>query len=264
MDSHTSATAEQSERPVKYRKLSRPEDEQFAELQRQAGSMNLASSYAAPHGLPTMDVIGDDALLSPHRPHHQPLYSGLPNPITLHERFTADYPSTLPSPSSEASSPSNPGLPFPIAEQMQSSSTSQQGDHRMTGQSSPARDLDGAEQLFPAHGGMHATAETAANTAAPMIRGAGSKQHGSLRDPSSSSAGPGGAKHVHQPSGYEWEKDEDAPGYLWKNKKAREEHARAMEQIIEKDKMIGSKSNPLHDDSVAIGGNTPCRVYQAL
>lgn len=34
---------------------------------------------------------------------------------------------------------------------------------------------------------------------------------------------------------------EDEPGYAWRNKKAQEEYARAMDQIVDKVRMIGSK-----------------------
>jgi len=54
-----------------------------------------------------------------------------------------------------------------------------------------------------------------------------------------------GHKFVHPPTGYTWSRDEDAPGYAWKNKKAQEEYARAMDQIQDKDKMIKRKSKLL-------------------
>lgn len=43
------------------------------------------------------------------------------------------------------------------------------------------------------------------------------------------------------PSGYSWIRDEDAPGFGWKNKKATDDYMRAMDQIIDKDRMIGRK-----------------------
>lgn len=58
---------------------------------------------------------------------------------------------------------------------------------------------------------------------------------------SSGSNGGHGHKFVHPPTGYTWSRDEDAPGYAWKNKKAQEEFARAMDQIQDKDRMIKRK-----------------------
>ena len=41
--------------------------------------------------------------------------------------------------------------------------------------------------------------------------------------------------------GYQWDKEEDAPGYSWQNSKAREEAARAWQGVQEKDRRIGNK-----------------------
>ncbi len=41
-------------------------------------------------------------------------------------------------------------------------------------------------------------------------------------------------------AGFEWEQSQE-PGWAWKNKKAQDEYARAMEQIIDKGQMIGSE-----------------------
>ncbi|KAF2094855.1 hypothetical protein NA57DRAFT_45542 [Rhizodiscina lignyota] len=58
-----------------------------------------------------------------------------------------------------------------------------------------------------------------------------------------SEMGNGASKvQVHKQSGYMWEREEDAPGYAWKNKKAQEDFHRSWENIVGKDHMIGSKS----------------------
>lgn len=44
--------------------------------------------------------------------------------------------------------------------------------------------------------------------------------------------------HVHKPSGYTWDREEDAPGYAWKNKKAHEDFNRAWDNVVGKDQMI--------------------------
>lgn len=46
---------------------------------------------------------------------------------------------------------------------------------------------------------------------------------------------------THASSGYQWEKDEDAPGYAWKNKRAADDANRAWDTVVEKDKMIGTR-----------------------
>lgn len=45
---------------------------------------------------------------------------------------------------------------------------------------------------------------------------------------------------VHQPSGYRWEKEEDAPGYAWNSKKAMEDYNRSWDAIVDKSQMIKS------------------------
>lgn len=47
---------------------------------------------------------------------------------------------------------------------------------------------------------------------------------------------------THQASGYQWSRDEDAPGWSWKSKKAREDAARASENIVDKDRSVAGES----------------------
>ncbi|KAI9656880.1 MAG: hypothetical protein M1821_003519 [Bathelium mastoideum] len=54
------------------------------------------------------------------------------------------------------------------------------------------------------------------------------------------SAGTGEIK-VHEGTGYQWIRVEDEPGYAWRNRKAQEEAMKALEQIVDKEKMIGSR-----------------------
>lgn len=37
---------------------------------------------------------------------------------------------------------------------------------------------------------------------------------------------------VHERSGYRWDREEDAPGYAWLNKKAVEEYSRALDGMV--------------------------------
>lgn len=48
---------------------------------------------------------------------------------------------------------------------------------------------------------------------------------------------------THVPSGYLYTREEDAPGYLWKNKRAQEEFHRAMRDVDAKNVVVGSMSN---------------------
>ena len=50
----------------------------------------------------------------------------------------------------------------------------------------------------------------------------------------SGNGGGGNGKYSH-PSGYTWDKQEDAPGYGWGNPKAKEEAFRALSQIVDLD-----------------------------
>lgn len=44
-----------------------------------------------------------------------------------------------------------------------------------------------------------------------------------------------GKTPIHVESGYSWTREEDAPGYKWKNKKATEEAARAWDSLVGKE-----------------------------
>jgi hypothetical protein len=55
-------------------------------------------------------------------------------------------------------------------------------------------------------------------------------------------AGAEGATHTDSATGYQWSKAEDAPGHEWKNNRAREDEARALDMIVDKDSQIRSKS----------------------
>lgn len=46
------------------------------------------------------------------------------------------------------------------------------------------------------------------------------------------------ASHHDTETGYSWSKQEDAPGYEWKNTRAREEEARALDAIVDKGHQI--------------------------
>ncbi|KAI9700186.1 MAG: hypothetical protein M1820_006854 [Bogoriella megaspora] len=54
-----------------------------------------------------------------------------------------------------------------------------------------------------------------------------------------------GEVRVHEPSGYKWTRLEDEPGYAWKNRKAQEEHNKALESIVGKEAMVGMRYGDL-------------------
>jgi hypothetical protein len=53
----------------------------------------------------------------------------------------------------------------------------------------------------------------------------------------SAGAGAGGI-HRDADTGYQWSRQEDQPGFEWKNTRAREDELRALESIIDKNQMI--------------------------
>ncbi|KAL9052764.1 MAG: hypothetical protein Q9162_005184 [Coniocarpon cinnabarinum] len=48
-------------------------------------------------------------------------------------------------------------------------------------------------------------------------------------------------KHVHHRSGYQWEREEDAPGYAWKSKRAFDEIQRSYDSIVQRDNYVGAR-----------------------
>lgn len=72
--------------------------------------------------------------------------------------------------------------------------------------------------------------------------------------------GGGGAKGTQssQKSGYQyqWEKDEDSPGYAWKNKRATEDANRSWDNVVERDRMIGNRYGDVLATVVGVGVST--------
>jgi hypothetical protein len=60
----------------------------------------------------------------------------------------------------------------------------------------------------------------------------------------STSNGTGGSgTHQDAETGYQWSKQEDQPGFEWKNTRAREDEARALDNIVDKSSMIRRMCN---------------------
>ncbi|KAF2739940.1 hypothetical protein EJ04DRAFT_572670 [Polyplosphaeria fusca] len=62
--------------------------------------------------------------------------------------------------------------------------------------------------------------------------------------------GDGGKMQSDPETGYRWSKQEDQPGYEWKNQRAREEEARALENIVDKKDQIRTRYGDPLDPSV--------------
>lgn len=98
--------------------------------------------------------------------------------------------------------------------------------------------LDPASELSP----PNSQGGPSTSTAASAILNANGKR---ILPPSASgeasSSSVSGGVHTDPATGYQWSKHEDQPGYEWKNNRAREEEARALEQIVDKANQIKRK-----------------------
>ncbi|KAF1972983.1 hypothetical protein BU23DRAFT_466380 [Bimuria novae-zelandiae CBS 107.79] len=75
--------------------------------------------------------------------------------------------------------------------------------------------------------GKRAHPSSVANAATPAAGSAGDKKSGPTQtDPK---------------TGYQWSSPEDAPGYEWKSNRAREEEARALDVVVDKNTMIRTR-----------------------
>lgn len=93
------------------------------------------------------------------------------------------------------------------------------------------------------------TGAAAANDDTPMTnppQDTAATPDGSAPEPASPNTGEKmaatGQADVHQASGYTWQREDDAPGFKWKSKRALEEGARAWESVLLKESKIGRKS----------------------
>ncbi|KAG9186480.1 hypothetical protein G6011_09588 [Alternaria panax] len=65
------------------------------------------------------------------------------------------------------------------------------------------------------------------------------------------SSGTGGiGTHQDAETGYRWSKQEDQPGFEWKNTRAREEEARALDSIVDKGNMVRLRYGDPLDPSI--------------
>jgi hypothetical protein len=80
---------------------------------------------------------------------------------------------------------------------------------------------------------------SALNANGKRVYGAGGSGAGGSGVPLSTVEG--GSVHEDKETGYQWVKTEEQPGFEWRNNRAKEEEARALEQIVDKNHMIRSE-----------------------
>ncbi|KAH6860871.1 hypothetical protein BKA58DRAFT_41096 [Alternaria rosae] len=73
---------------------------------------------------------------------------------------------------------------------------------------------------------------------------------GGMAQAATSNGAGGSGTHQDAETGYQWSKQEDQPGYEWKNTRAREEEARALDNIVDKGSMIRSRYGDPLDASI--------------
>ncbi|KAF2234636.1 hypothetical protein EV356DRAFT_515020 [Viridothelium virens] len=102
-----------------------------------------------------------------------------------------------------------------------------------------------------ATGSTTSTGNTAAQVVFDMAGGSGSTNgvgaSGSTTNPRAggSTTVAAGQIKVHEPTGYQWIRQEEEPGYAWKNRKAQEEAMKMLDQVVDKERMIGAKFGDL-------------------
>ncbi|KAL6706832.1 hypothetical protein ACN47E_005168 [Coniothyrium glycines] len=129
-------------------------------------------------------------------------------------------------------------------------------------QTPAAAALLSTEDLSPPNSQPHPASTTAlgvnANGKRPL-----SLAHGGAPNTSNSNAGSAGgnsvsgsstlgsgALHHDAETGYAWTKQEDQPGYEWKNTRAREEESRALDAIVDKSLQVKTRYGDPLDASV--------------
>lgn len=112
----------------------------------------------------------------------------------------------------------------------------------------PASDISPPTSLHAANAPAAPSSHTVAQPDQSRLNQNGKRALAMANSKATASAGkPNGAAftpQVHQPSGYRWEREEDAPGYAWMNKKAQEGLKQGWDAIVDKDKMIRSEIYP--------------------
>ena len=96
-----------------------------------------------------------------------------------------------------------------------------------------------AHQLLPPQRTRAATLPTRLHGARDADAVGGTVNQGRAMTQAATSNGTGGSgTHQDAETGYQWSKQEDQPGFEWKNTRAREEEARALDNIVDKSNMV--------------------------
>lgn len=91
---------------------------------------------------------------------------------------------------------------------------------------------------------MKRSASAAMLTPEPQDLGSDSVNGSSAAQNSSNSSkkvGEAPMQMIHKPSGYKYEREEDAPGYSWKSKRAFDEIQRSWDSVVQRDTYIGGR-----------------------
>lgn len=102
--------------------------------------------------------------------------------------------------------------------------------------------LDPSADLSPPNSQGPATLPREGSIAATIASGVNANGKRPLSGGATTSASTGTTgTHQDADTGYQWSKLEDQPGYEWKNTRAREEEARALDQIVDRGYQIKSE-----------------------
>ncbi|PVH98779.1 hypothetical protein DM02DRAFT_530535 [Periconia macrospinosa] len=108
--------------------------------------------------------------------------------------------------------------------------------------------LDPTSELSPPNSQGGPSLSTTTSTAGLNTNGKRNLPAGASGEAAASNFAPG-VVHTDPATGYKWSKQEDQPGYEWKNNRAREDEARALEQIVDKGSQIKRRyGDPLKAD----------------
>ncbi|KAF2189673.1 hypothetical protein K469DRAFT_723600 [Zopfia rhizophila CBS 207.26] len=102
----------------------------------------------------------------------------------------------------------------------------------------PASELSPPNSQGPSHLASRDESVSTALSGSPSTLNANGKRVHPSGLPTATSSLASSNIHVDEETGYTWAKQEDQPGYEWKNPRAREEESRALDQIIDKGAMI--------------------------
>jgi hypothetical protein len=117
-----------------------------------------------------------------------------------------------------------------------------EGDGPATPRHAASYALDANSELSPPNSQGPSSNLPRDDTFSAALSGSPSLNVNGKRVLAPTSAAVGENVHTDPETGYQWSKQEDQPGWEWKNTRARDEEARALDNIIDKSTMIRSES----------------------